>query len=131
MFFRSHCLRVQFELRALTWADLDFENDTIEIIKTEYKRTIQTPKTPSSIRNIHIPRHVMSLLERFKAIQKPKASHAVFSRDVDRISQTHLTKIFNQYIKKTAVKKIRLHDVRHSHACYLINKGMIISTWSQ
>ena len=27
-------------------------------------------------------------------------------------------------VQKTGVKKIRVHDIRHSHAAFLINKGV-------
>ena len=29
-----------------------------------------------------------------------------------------------QVVQKTGVKKIRVHDIRHSHAAFLINKGV-------
>ena len=32
-----------------------------------------------------------------------------------------------QVVQKTGVKKIRVHDIRHSHAAFLINKGVQLS----
>lgn len=115
------------ELLALTWADIDFENSTINIDKTEYKRIIQTPKTESSIRKIHMPKHVMRLLDALKTKRKPKQNYAVFGEFTTSISETGLSKRFYKYIERSGVKKIRIHDLRHSHASYLINKGIIVS----
>jgi len=115
------------ELLALRWGDIDFENNTININKTEYKRVIQTPKTTSSIRKILMPKHVMRLLSKLKDNQKPKMIYSVFGEFTTSISETTLTRRFHKYLKVSGVKKIRLHDFRHSHASYLINKGTIVS----
>lgn len=115
------------ELLALTWADIDFLNNTINIDKTEYKRVIQTPKTESSIRKIYMPKHVMRLLDALKTKRKAKQNYAVFGEFTTSVSETGLTKRYDRYVKKSGVKRIRLHDFRHSHASYLINKGIIIS----
>lgn len=42
------------------------------------------------------------------------------------LSPTQISRIFNAAIKKSGVKKIRLHDLRHSHATWLINHGVNI-----
>lgn len=116
------------ELLALTWADIDFDNSTIHINKTVYKRHIQTPKTPASIRMITMPEHTMRLLRALHKLRKPKPIHDVFSTDgVVSMCETYLTKIYDKYVKQTGVKRIRIHDFRHSHASYLINKGIGIS----
>lgn len=45
----------------------------------------------------------------------------------DSVSTTTLDRRFEKYVADAGVKKIRIHDFRHSHASYLINKGTIIS----
>lgn len=42
------------------------------------------------------------------------------------LSPTRISEHFNKAIKKSGVKKIRLHDLRHSHATILINSGVNI-----
>lgn len=115
------------EARALLWSDIDFENGTISITKTEYKRFIQTPKTASSIRTIHMPQHVMRLLDRLKTSRKAQPNYSVFGEYTTSIAESVLTRAFHRYVKESDVKKIRIHDFRHSHASYLINKGIIAS----
>lgn len=42
------------------------------------------------------------------------------------LAPTTISRIFNNAIKQSGVKKIRLHDLRHSHATWLINNGVNI-----
>lgn len=119
------------ELLALTWADIDFNTNVINVDKTEYNRVVTTPKTPSSIRKIMMPKHVISLLKKLKksaATTAPvKSNYVVFGEFFDSIPTSTLDRQYDKYIKLSGVNRIRLHDFRHSHASYLINKGTIIS----
>lgn len=115
------------ELLALTWADIDFEHNTINVDKTEYYRTITPPKTKASIRKLLMPEFVMSLLRNLWVERKPELGHVVFGEFRDSISTSRLDIWFHKYIEKSGVKKIRLHDFRHSHASYLINNKSIPS----
>lgn len=115
------------ELLALTWADIDFDNNLINVNKTAYNRVITKPKTRSSIRQIKMPKHVMRLLSQLKAQSNPKMSYVVFGEFHDHISTTTLDRKYERWVKESKVNKIRLHDFRHSHASYLINKGTIAS----
>lgn len=42
------------------------------------------------------------------------------------LSPTTIARVFNAGIKESGVKPIRLHDLRHSHATWLINNGVNI-----
>lgn len=114
------------ELLALTWSDVDFEQSTINVDKTEYNRQITTTKTKASQRVILMPRHIMVLISKIKP-RKAKTNHVVFGELNTSISTSTLDVRYAEYIKKSGVKRIRLHDFRHSHASYLINKGAVIS----
>lgn len=119
------------ELLALTWGDIDFTENQINIDKTDYNRTIQTPKTESSIRKLMMPSFVMDLLRRLKLDKdkqfKQKSTYRVFGEFHESIATSTLDRRFERYVKDSGVKKIRLHDFRHSHASYLINKGTVVS----
>ncbi len=116
------------ELLALTWKDIDFEGKTIDINKTEYNRQVTKPKTKASNRIIMLPTFVMDLLEDIKnnvALTTPvKNDYVVFGEFFDSISTTTLDRRYAKYVKIAGVKKILLHEFRHSHASYLINKGV-------
>ena len=59
------------ELCALTWNDLDFENETVSITKAvsitkEYGQIIKEPKTPKSKRKVKVPRVCFEVLTEWK-----------------------------------------------------------------
>lgn len=111
------------ELMALTFKDIDLINKTIDINKT-YTRLngediISEPKTPKSKRKISISD---SLCDDIKIYENKLYD---FKED-DRIF--HFTKYFlkhemDRICKKSGVKPIRTHDLRHSHASLLIELG--------
>lgn len=115
------------ELLALTWGDVDFENNQINVDKTEYNRQVTSTKTKASTRVIIMPTYVMNLLRKLYADRKPKKTYVVFGEFHDSIPTSTLDREYEKYIKASGVKRIRLHDFRHSHASYLINKGIIVS----
>lgn len=121
------------ELVSLTWSDIDFNNNTINVNKTLAGTKITTTKTESSTRIITMPNHIMQLLGKLKLHQatkygfEPKMNYCVFGKFTHYMSKTALGNNYEKYVKLSDVKRIRLHDFRHSHASYLINKGVIIS----
>lgn len=115
------------EALALTWKDIDFEENEINIDKTVYSRNVTSPKNSSSVRIIGMPKHVMNLLAELKLKNKPKLNYVVFGKFKDHISEATIDRRFREYVEKSKVQKIRIHDFRHSHASYLINMGTIPS----
>lgn len=114
------------ELLALTKEDIDFENKTIRINKTylrlKNKDIITPPKTPKSNRIIDIDDNLLLLIKEY-------INKLYDLKDNDRLFP--VTKFFFNYrlktgIKKTNLKEIRIHDLRHSHASLLIHLGVNI-----
>jgi integrase len=118
------------EMLALTWGDIDFDNNIINIDKNNYNGKVTTTKTGVT-RQIKMPKFVMHLLSRLKDNQNPKMTYVVFGEYKKPLSTTTIDRVFHKYIKQSGVKRIRIHDFRHSHASYLINKGVIISVISK
>lgn len=61
---------------ALTWEDIDFENNTLSINKATAKgktgQYIKTPKTKKSVREVTVPTEVIRLLKRLRAEQNTR-----------------------------------------------------------
>lgn len=111
------------ELLALTYKDVDLETRRININKSfqriDGKDVISTPKTEKSKRQIKIPKFLGDDLEEyFNSLYGIMPTDRIFS-----FTKSYLTHEMERIVKKTGVKKIRLHDLRHSHASLLINKG--------
>ncbi|WP_144471522.1 MULTISPECIES: site-specific integrase [Bacillus] len=115
------------ELLALTWADVNFDENYIDINKTEYNREITPPKTAASVRIILMPKQVMELLKNIKKdaekLAPVKNDYRVFGKFYDSIATSTIDRRYAKYLKEANVKKIVIHEFRHSHASYLINKN--------
>lgn len=107
------------EARALQIQDLDVENGYIIINKSmrKYNSSLKRPKTPSGIRKVKLDINTLNIL-------KPLKSHEKWLfGDYKPISRDRVDRAFKFGIEKSGVKKIRIHDLRHSHASYLIMNG--------
>ncbi len=111
------------ELLALTYNDIDTVNKTININKTytklNGKDVVNPPKTPKSKRVISIPDHLAHEIETFKdALYDYNENDRVFD-----FGLPYLLREMKRICKESGVKKIRIHDLRHSHASLLIELG--------
>ncbi len=114
------------EILALTIQDLDFENNTISITKTftrvERKDIITAPKSQASVRVVDIPEKAMLILKRhIDTFYKPDMNVRIYPVAREIVRRTMM-----EHITKSGVKKIRIHDLRHSHVSLLINMGVNI-----
>lgn len=112
------------EMLALTPMDIDLDNGLIQVSKTYYrsdgKDIISTPKTDTSNRTIMIPEF---LVEEIKAYIGGYYGLPQNERLFPIVART-LQKRMTGLMEKARVKKIRIHDFRHSHVAYLINQGV-------
>ena len=110
------------ELLALTPGDFDMENKTLSITKS-YQRiagkdVITEPKTPKGKRVITLPDFLVSELTEYIG----KLYGIMKDGRLFGVTKSYLEKEMQRGVKKSGVKKIRLHDIRHSHASLLISK---------
>ena len=111
------------ELLALSPADIDLDNKTISINRTyqriEGKDVFTSPKTRKSKRKIPIPDFLcQELSDYIQSRYMPDADERLFP-----VTKSYLSHEMIRGCKNTDVKKIRIHDIRHSHASLLINQG--------
>lgn len=111
------------ELLALTPADIDFEKDTLTINKS-YQRLggkdiITTPKTPKSNRVVMLP-------EVLKTVLRNYMEKCYGLQPDDRLFPYNKSFLYREMqigIEASGVKRIRVHDIRHSHASLLVELG--------
>ena len=111
------------ELLALSLADIDLDNKTISINRTyqriEGKDVFTSPKTRKSKRKIPIPDFLcQELSDYIQSRYMLDADERLFP-----VTKSYLSHEMIRGCKNTGVKKIRIHDIRHSHASLLINQG--------
>ncbi len=111
------------ELLALTAGDFDFERGTVAINKS-YQRikgrdVITDPKTQKSNRVIQMPDFLTGEIKEYCAKLYGLQKHdRVFN-----ITKSYLQREMERGAKEAGVKRIRIHDLRHSHISLLIEMG--------
>ncbi len=112
------------ELLALTPADINFDKKTLAVNKS-YQRldnrdVITPPKTPKSKRVISIPDFLCELLKAYcGSLQNVGKNDRIFP-----FTKYYLHYEMRRGCKKSGVKRIRLHDIRHSHCALLYELGI-------
>ena len=127
------------ELTGLTWEDINFNENTININKaTQYlsgKGIFEkSTKSDTSNRKVYISETTANILKQYKHEQlmmkfklgsKWKNSKRVFTTDDgDDIHPDTPSKIFYKIIKKYNLPKISFHGLRHTSISLLIQKGI-------
>ena len=109
------------ELLGLTWDDIDFESNSITVDKSYYryhrKDYYTDGKTDNSQRIIIMPQFVADMLKDFQRISFYNGER-IFDMTIGSLESK-----MKHCIIKSEVKRIRLHDLRHSHASLLVNAG--------
>lgn len=111
------------ELLALTLNDFDFQGQTVSISKNyarhDNQDLILEPKTPKSKRVITIPPFLCDLVKDYASkLYDYKPDERLFM-----VTKHFLHHEMSRGSKKANVKRIRIHDLRHSHASLLIEMG--------
>ena len=119
------------ELMALTPKDIDTKKSLIDINKTYTKinsqEIITEPKTPKSKRIVYIPEFLCKDINNYlDSLFEIENNERIFS-----FAKTYLGKQLKKYAAISDVKKIRVHDIRHSHASLLINMDVNVLTISE
>ncbi|HAA89941.1 MAG: Integrase family protein [Thermoanaerobacterales bacterium 50_218] len=122
------------EIIALRWEDVDLEEGRIRVVRTVSGKGYDRPKTKRGVRTVPIdPETVRALREhkkrqaeerlRFGAGWNPE--NLVFcTRNGRRYCHECIIQIFDRLIEKAGVKRIRIHDLRHTHATLLLKHGV-------
>lgn len=111
------------ELLALTPSDFDFEKRTVYITKS-YQRLngqdlITTPKTEKSNRIITMPKFLSDEIQDYlKMLYDIEPDARMFT-----VTKSYLYREMERGAKEAGVKRIRVHDLRHSHVSLLIDMG--------
>ena len=111
------------ELLALTAEDFDFEKKTLRINKSyqhiKGKDVITTPKTRKSNRVLTLPNFLSDEMQDYiSRLPYLKVDDRIFT-----ITKSGLHHEMDRGCRETGVKRIRVHDLRHSHVSMLIEMG--------
>ena len=111
------------ELLALSRADFDLERRTLRVNKTyqviKGKEFVTPPKTEKSNRTIELPEFLCDeMQEYFDSLYKVDDNSRIFE-----VTKSYLHHEMDRGAKAAGVKRIRVHDLRHSSCALLIELG--------
>ena len=128
------------EALALTWNKLRESDKTVTINQNVVYKVgengksyrISTTKNQSSNRTIPLPAFFFDRLKEYRTWQQsnvknlPDGDAAFVFGGADPLPPTSIERILTKAAEATGLKRIRIHDLRHSCASYLIHKGVSI-----
>jgi len=138
------------ELLALRWGDIDFQNAEIQIDKTRsYRRLMDEdgnlyhghiesdPKTFSGFRRLPLAPPILVALMSERS-RREQLGHSVDNGDYllrgskgKRLSNTSLDRSWNKFCDDHALRRIRIHDIRHTAIVQALEAGARLEEASQ
>lgn len=122
------------ELLGVRWEDIDFARGWLKIrhavkqgmrgVPTEVSR----PKTRAGERTIALGEDMLDLL---RQVPRDPSGWVFASEAGTPIEPRNLNRVFYDLIQKAGVRKIRLHDLRHSYASLAIRRGIPVKTLAE
>jgi integrase len=134
------------EVAGLRWSDVDFRNKTITIraarVAVDGQALVSTPKTSKGNRTLPLTPDLIAVLRRAKrrrTAEQKKAGAAWCSTDYvitneigEALHPETLSAGWDRLITRAKVRRIRLHDARHTCGTLLHLQGVpvaVISAW--
>ncbi len=120
------------EALALKWDDIDSAGRFINVNKSLVRGSISTPKSGKS-RRVDMSLQLTDALKHHKTASKKKGlslglgdipDHVFTDRNGNPIDKNNWRRrVFNKALEKAGLRKIRIHDLRHTYATLRIGKG--------
>lgn len=129
----------EMELLGLKWNDLDWVKQTLKIERQlmrpeEGKISFAPPKTKSGKRSLKLGLKTIEMLrahnnrqqgERIAAGERWKEHDLIFPNSLGgSIHQRNLLRDFKKLLREAGLSEIRFHDLRHTAASLMLNRGI-------
>lgn len=119
------------EALALQWGDIDFRNRFIEIKRSVVRGRVSTPKNGKSRRVDMSPQLTEALLIHQTASKKKGLRLGIgeiellFTNETGNIIDVNnwRRRVFHKVLEKAKMRRIRIHDLRHTYATLRIQAG--------
>jgi len=113
------------ELLALQWSDIDWRGGTIRVRRSVWHGQFQEPKSRGSVRTIGMSPRLAAVLMEHKINATWNEPDLVFTTaEGQLIDPSNLRqRVYEPSLRLAGLRKMRIHDLRHTFASLLINQG--------
>jgi integrase len=132
------------ELVGLRWKDVDLDTRRISVrqalVSVAYELTVTTPKSHNE-RVIDIDPETVEVLRHHRECQEKELAAAstrlrpdmlIFGKaDGTIIHPDIVTQMFDKRVARSGIRRIRLHDLRHTHATIGLRAGVPVKVMSE
>ena len=118
------------ELQAIEWSKIDFEKGTVLIDCSMYYKSqkewyLTDTKSLSGVRLLYLDDDTLENLKYWKKAQSQIGEcKFVFSIADSPLVKSTLKRVLKSHSDYAKIKSIRIHDLRHSHASFMLSLGM-------
>lgn len=133
------------EAVGLRWCDVELTRGAVVISQAATQidgvEQIDTPKSRRSRRVIDLDPTTTAILQRYRGSQRERlfmlgipmqSDDRVFTTELGRpIRPDSVTQAFGRLVDSTDLPRIRLHDLRHTHASHLLMAGVNVKVVSE
>ena len=121
------------ELTGLKWGDVDLERRTLVVRQQYHKGDITTPKSNKS-RTIPLSAAALAALriQRTRTYMRTTSDDDWVFWDNGFVTLDRVKRGFQRVIRRAGVKRIRLHDLRHTFASHCVMRGVplqVVQEW--
>ena len=118
------------EIKALKWKDIDFENRQVEVRRSCRRGRVTGTKT-DKWRRVDITPHLAEALKELKTRQKrlslknglPVPEWVFAGKKGQILSRVAFENALNRCLEGARLRRIRIHDLRHSYATIRLMRG--------
>lgn len=133
------------EVLGMRWKDVDLERSRLSVqqalVNVAYKLQLADVKTQTSRRSIDLDERTVSVLRSWRKQQleeqllvgrRDDDDALVFAQpDGSPIHPDYFSRVFERHMARSELPRIRLHDLRHTHATILLQAGVPVKVVSE
>jgi integrase len=133
------------EVLGLCWGDVDLDAARLSVHQTvlnvAYEKSVSDVKSDTGRRTVDLDQRTVEVLRAWRKAQSEEAElvgrrvnaeDPVFAGpDSEAVHPDYFSQVFDRHVEQATVPRIRLHDLRHTHATILLKAGIPVKVVSE
>ena len=111
------------EALALRWDRIDFKRKRVTIDRSYSTGHTTSPKS-NKARQVPLNKDAVAALEAQKSSSYMRGGLVWTTREGEQVTKNHLNKSWYRTIRKAGIRYVRIHDLRHTFASHLVQRGV-------